>query len=345
MSDSHRPLLITSDPLLLDDVVRLAAAAGVEMLVREDVSASAWSRAPLVFVGDDALAAAARQSLPRRDSVVVVRRGSGLGRDDTPASTWQAAVALGAEHVAELPDAGRWVVDRLAESGDAPSSGGPVLSCVPGVGGAGATALAAILARESRGLLVDIDPYGPAIPVEGGVRWPDLAGTRGRIPPGSLRGALPSVHGAHVLTGTPEARFPVPEEALASVLESAARGFACTVVDTPRADADPTRVAWSRSDAVIVVIGPHPASAARVPALIDGIQEVCTRVLVVARTGSRDTGAWCVAEAAEWQVPTLPAFRHERVLAQGDHPFLTPRSTARRFARRVLEIIAPGALA
>ena len=343
MTDNARPLLITADPLLLDDVVRLAAAAGVEMTVHAEPAASAWSRAPLVFVGDDVLALAASRALPRRDCVVVVRRGNRLD-DPTPASTWQGAVALGAEHVAELPDAGRWVVDRLAESGDATATGGPVISCVPGVGGAGATTLAAVLAREGRGLLVDIDPYGPAIPVDGGVRWPDLADTRGRIPPGSLRTALPSVHGAHVLTGTADARYAVPGEALASVLESAARGFSCTVVDTPRCDSDASRIAWARSDAAVIVVGPHPATAARVPALIDGIQEVCTRVAVIARTGPRDSGLWCAAEAGQWQVQVLPAFRHDRFLAQGDHAFLTPRSTARRFAREILGLLAPGAL-
>ena len=345
MNDTLRPLLVTSDPLLLDDVVRLAAAAGVEMTVREELTASVWSRAPLVFVGDDVLGAAASRALPRRDSVIVIRRGSGRSDDRIPASTWQGAVALGAEHVAELPDAGRWVVDRLAESGDVTSSGGPVISCVPAVGGAGATTLAAILAREARGLLVDVDPYGPAIPVDGGVRWPDLTDTRGRIPPGSLRTALPRVHDTHVLTGTPDTRYAVPGDALASVLESGARGFACTIVDTPRCDGDATRIAWARSDAVLIVVGPHPACAARVPAVIDGIQEVCTRVLVIARTGPRDSGVWCAAEESQWHVPVLPPFRHDRTLAQGDHAFLTPRSTARRQARDILEALAPGTLA
>ena len=345
MTDTPRPLLITSDPLLLDDVIRLAASAGVEMTVRGEPTASTWTQAPLVFIGDDALTAAASRALPRRDSVIVVRRASGRSDEPTPASTWQGAVALGAEHVAELPDAGRWVVDRLAESGDVTSPGGPVISCVPAVGGAGATTLAAILAREARGLLVDIDPYGPAIPVDGGVRWPDLADTRGRIPPGSLRTALPRVHDTHVLTGTPDARYAVPADALASVLESGARGFACTVVDTPRCDGEATRIAWARSDAVLVVVGPHPAGAARVPAVVDGIQEVCARVLVIARTGPRDSGIWCVSEEAQWQVPVLPSFRHDRTLAQGDHAFLTPRSTARRYAREILALLAPGAQA
>lgn len=342
MPDAPRPLLITADPLLLDDVIRLAAAAGVELSVRDEPTVSSWSSAPLVLIGEDAVAAVAARSLPRRESVVVIRRADSVER--AGASTWQGAVALGAEHVAEIPEADRWIVDRLSQMDDDATHGGPVVSCVPGVGGAGASTLAAMLARETRGLLVDLDPYGAAIPVDGGVRWSDLAATRGRVPPASLRQALPTAHGAHVLTGSPDARFTIPEPALDSVLEAGARGFPCTVVDTPRGDGDPTRIAWSRSDLVIIVIGPHPSSAARVPALIEGIQEVCTQVAVVARTAPRDSGIWCVAEQAEWQVRVLPPIRHDRVLAQGDHAFLVPRSAGRRHTRALLAEVVPGVL-
>lgn len=342
MADSPRPVLITADPLLLDDVLRLATAAGLDMSVRDEPTVSTWSSAPLVFLGDDILPVAASRALPRRDAVIVIRRRD--GDDPAPSLTWQLAVAVGAEYVAELPDADRWVIDRLAETSDSTSDGGPVICCVPGVGGAGSSTLAALLARESRGLLVDVDPYGPPIPVDAGVRWSDLADTRGRIPPVSLRGALPSVHGVHVLTGTPGTRARVSVDALASVLEAGSRGFPCTVVDAPRGDGDITRAAWSRSDLVLIVVGPHPASAGRVAALIDGVQEVCTRVAVVPRTAPRDSGMWCLAEEAEWQVPVLPPLRHERSLAQGEHPYLAPRSAGRRHARAILDAVVPGVL-
>ena len=65
--------------------------------------------------------------------------------------------------MAELPDAGRWVVDRLAESGDVTSSGGPVISCVPAVGGAGATTLAAILATVRLTPAEAMRPEAPAV--------------------------------------------------------------------------------------------------------------------------------------------------------------------------------------
>lgn len=359
MAETPRPLLITADPLLLDDVIRLATAAGIDMTVHHDSTASAWATAPMVLVGDDVLASAAQRALPRRDSVIVVRRQGGLGDDSTqpdrgglavppgptdatPAETWRGAVAIGAEHVAVLPEANRWVVDRLSQVHDDATRGGPVISCVPAVGGAGASTLSALLAREARGLLVDIDPFGAAIPVDGGVRWPDLADTRGRIPPASLRNALPSVHGVHVLTGTPDERFTIHHDALGSVLEAGSRGFACTVVDTPRNDGDASRIAWSRSDVAVVVLGPHPSSAARAPALIDAVREVCVHVWVAARTAPRDLGSWALAAAQQWQVPLLPTLRYDRGLAQGEHPFFSPRATARRNARRILDELAPG---
>lgn len=342
MTDASRPLLITADPDLLDDVVRLAAVAGVDVTVRDQASLSAWSTAPVVLVGDDIADRAAAGSLPRREGVIVLRR-TPLHRDDpTPASTWQAAVALGAEHVASLPEAERWVVDRLAQLEDAESAGGPVISCVPAVGGAGASALAAIVAREAAGLLVDADPFGSAVPVQGGVRWPDLAATRGRIAPSALRSALPSVHGVHVLTGTPDARFHVPVDALISIVSAGSRGFPCTVVDTPRGDGEATRAAWSRSDLVVVVAGPHPSSAARVPAVLDAVREVCSHVVVIARTSPRDSGTWCAVEGPDWGTRVLPAFRHERPLASGDHAYLAPRSTGRPAARAILAAVAPG---
>ncbi|MGA0945290.1 MAG: septum site-determining protein Ssd [Candidatus Nanopelagicales bacterium] len=342
MMDSPRPLLVTGDPLLLDDVIRLATAAGIEVSVSVDVTSSAWSAAPLVLVGDDVLAHAVGRALPRRDSVIVVRRTGAHHDESIDTDVWRGAVAIGAEHVAELPHASRWVVDRLGQVGDRLADGGPVISCVPGVGGAGASTVAALLAREAGGLLVDLDPFGAAIPVEGGVRWPDLAETRGRIPPASLRSALPSVHGVHVLTGTPGERFAVPAAPLATVLEAGARGFPCTVVDTPRSDGDASHAAWSRSDIVVVVLGPQPASAPRALSVIDVVREVCTRVVVLARTAPRDSGMWCRVETDEWQVPFLPVLRHDRTLAQGDHVYLVPRATARRNSRDILAALVPG---
>jgi secretion/DNA translocation related CpaE-like protein len=337
MPDDTRPLLITSDPPLLDDLVRLSAAAGVEFTVMAHAAVSAWSTAPLVVVGADALPVTAARGLPRRDGVVVALRADPEG---TPADAWRAAVALGAEHVVELPQADRWMVDRLAEVSDALEDGGPVVSFVPAAGGSGASTMAALVAREAKGLLVDLDAYGLVAPVDAGLRWPDLSATRGRIPAASLRAALPQVHGVHVLTFAPDARGPVPAEALASVLDAGARGFRLTVVDTPRCSGEVARDGWARSDLVIVCVGPHAATAARAPGVIDAVREVCTDVAVVARTHPRDSGIWCDAAAREWDVRCLPPLGHDRALSAGEHPFFAPRSAARSWARRMVQEIA-----
>jgi hypothetical protein len=104
-----RPLLVTADPDLLDDVLRLAAVAGVEIEVAADAasSRSAWSSAPLVLAGVDLGESLSRAALRRRNAVVMV------SRDLDDARVWKLAVDVGAEHVAVLPDAEGWLVARL----------------------------------------------------------------------------------------------------------------------------------------------------------------------------------------------------------------------------------------
>ena len=106
------PLLVTADTDLLDDLLRLAAAGGCELEVAPDPAAARprYPAAPLVLIGTDQAPAALRAALPRRPRVVLVGRSSGYSDDP-----WQLAEALGAEHVAMLPTAEAWLVDRFAE--------------------------------------------------------------------------------------------------------------------------------------------------------------------------------------------------------------------------------------
>src|SRR6266498_897465 len=64
MSQSVRPLLLTAHPELLDDLLRLCAAAGVEPEVAPDAVAGrrSWLSAPLVVVGNDVAEALVRAS-------------------------------------------------------------------------------------------------------------------------------------------------------------------------------------------------------------------------------------------------------------------------------------------
>ena len=98
------PLLVTGDETLLDELLRLAAAAGVHARRWPATAAAALralgARAPLVLVGADLAAEVARLRPARRPGVHVV----GLGRRARRRCSAR-AVALGAESVAELPDA------------------------------------------------------------------------------------------------------------------------------------------------------------------------------------------------------------------------------------------------
>jgi len=63
---SERPLVVTADPDVLDDLLRLAATAGVDIDVAPDagVARRSWASAPFVVVGPDAVDRCARGRLP-----------------------------------------------------------------------------------------------------------------------------------------------------------------------------------------------------------------------------------------------------------------------------------------
>lgn len=75
MDVQHRPLLATADPLLLDDLLRLATAASTEVAVAHtlDRTLSLWPHAPLVVVGADLHALLRAADPPPGRHVVVTR--------------------------------------------------------------------------------------------------------------------------------------------------------------------------------------------------------------------------------------------------------------------------------
>ncbi|MGC1212194.1 MAG: septum site-determining protein minD, partial [Micromonospora sp.] len=135
----HRrlPLLVTADGDLLDELLRLAAAGGTEVELAADPAAARarWLPAPLVLVGSDQAQACLRARLPRRPWMVLVGRS---GQLDPGA---EIAELIGAEHVATLPAAEPWLVDRFTECGPDPASrvGARMIAVLGGRGGAGAS--------------------------------------------------------------------------------------------------------------------------------------------------------------------------------------------------------------
>lgn len=160
-------LVITGDRMLLDDLLRLCAAAGVTPDVARDATAGlrGWSAASVVLLGEDLAGPVAAQHPPRRDHVHVV--GPGPVGD----TVFRSALAAGAVDVVELPTAEAWLVEVLTDAVDAVHGGrggrARTIGVVAGSGGAGATtfacALAVVGAVTETAVLVDLDPLGPGV--------------------------------------------------------------------------------------------------------------------------------------------------------------------------------------
>ena len=262
------PLLITRDQSLLDELLRLAAAAGVTPEVASDGRAAlrGWARAPVVLLGADMAEDVARISPPRRPRVYVVSWTA------VPDEMFRVAVAVGAENVTQVARAEGWLTELLTDLGDAVPAEGVVVGVVGGSGGAGATTFACALgqmaARRGRAVVIDADPLGPGIDrVLGledrhGVRWDGLCQTTGRLSARALREALPRREDLGVLTwhaGEPAALQPF---AVREVLSAARRGHDLVVVDLPRAAGPLTDEVVARCDRLLVVAVPTVAGVA-----------------------------------------------------------------------------------
>ena len=155
---------VLGTPDVLDDLLRLAATAGVELTVAPDADAAAarraWEAAPFVVVAADAALGCAAAGLRRRSGVAL------LGDDLDDGSVWETAVHVGAEHVVFLPDAEGWLADRFADAAEGSGREGQLVAVVGGVlaGLAGAA-----LAMPDVTLL----PAPPEVPViDLGTAWP-----------------------------------------------------------------------------------------------------------------------------------------------------------------------------
>ena len=253
------PLVITRDEHLLDEALRLAAAAGVTPEVAGDAGAGlrSWLAAPVVLVGVDQAPALERLAPPRRPGVHLLTAG-GPGPE-----VYRLALALGAEDVVELPAAETWLVQALTDLADTSRARGLTLGVVGGCGGAGASVLAVALgqvaARGGPALVVDADPRGAGLDrLVGleevpGVHWDALQQTSGRLSARSLREALPRRDGLGVLTWGPGTACPLVALPVREALSAAQRGHDTVVLDLPRAGDALTEELVARCDQLVVV--------------------------------------------------------------------------------------------
>jgi secretion/DNA translocation related CpaE-like protein len=288
-STTNRPLLVTADPELLDDVLRLGAAAGVDVDVAHDAvgARSGWSSAALVLVGDDQSMAMGRASMRRRAGVVLVGRG-------VDGDIWKRAMGVGAEHVALLPEAEPWLIARMADAVDESAVRGLTISVVGGRGGAGASTLAAALAMTAmrggrRVMLVDADPYGGGADLlfggehAAGLRWSDIAGANGRIGGEELRAALPHVGELAVLSYDRGDPLDLRADAMTSVLAAAARVCDLVVADLPRHFDAAADVVLEASDLVLLVVPAEVRAVAAAARIASSVIALADDVRVVVR--------------------------------------------------------------
>jgi len=346
-----RPLLVSSDPDVLDDLLRLAATAGVEMDVAPDAVTArrSWSAAPFIVVAADAARSCVRGRLPRRDGVVL------LGDDLDDAGIWQRAVEVGAEHVVFLPDAERWLIDRLADAEEGPGPEGTLVAVVGGRGGAGATTLSCALAvtagRAGRStLLVDGDPLGGGIDLvfggeqDAGLRWRDLRATRGRVPAAELARALPQMNGLSVLSWDRADPGPVSVDAVRAVLAAGRRAHELVVVDLPRTPDDCTRAVLLSATTCLLVVPQEVRAAAAASRVAATIGLLCRDLRVVTR-GPSPSGLAGAQVAGALGLPLLAELRAEPgldvSLERGEPPVRRGRGPLSAVCERLLDELLP----
>ncbi|HEX6968849.1 MAG TPA: septum site-determining protein Ssd [Micromonosporaceae bacterium] len=346
------PLVLTSDDELLDDLLRLAAAGGTEVDVAPDPSAARprWAAAPVVMIGTDQAAACLRARLPRRPGVALVGRSGEVG------DSWELAELIGAEHVAVLPAAEPWLVDRF--TGAAPNTHdavGRVVAVIGGRGGAGASVLAGGLAVTAartglRTLLVDADPLGGGLDLVlgweqlEGMRWPALTQTHGRVDPPALVRALPSRGDLVVLSWDRGELLDLPVEAMAAAMDAGRRGRDLVVVDLPRQLGPAAVVALQGADQAFLVVPAELRATAAAIRVAAAVAQHCPDLSVIVRGPA--PGRLRAGEIAQaLGLPLAGTLRPEpelcRALERGEAPAATGRGPLAALCQRLVAELAP----
>jgi secretion/DNA translocation related CpaE-like protein len=287
----ERVLVMTADELLLDEILRLVAAAGCEADVARDVGQirARWRMAPLVLLGDDLLPAVARAGLPRRDGTLL------LCRRPPQQSAWSHAVDVGAAQVLTLPAAEGVVVEALTDAVETADAPGLLIGVVAGRGGAGASVLAAALSvtavRLGRSALaVDADPLGGGLDLvfgaenRSGLRWPELTEVSGRLSAVALHQALPSAYGVSILSHQRGRACDPGAEAMLAVARTGRRAGDVVVADLPRQFGAGSSALAGAAELVLVVVPAEVRACAAAARVVEALSLATATAHVVVRS-------------------------------------------------------------
>ena len=200
-----------------------------------------------------------------------------------------------------------------------------IIGVVGGSGGVGASVLtAAIAVRAAQAGLhpvcLDGDRLGGGLDVtlgveqEAGVRWPDLAGARGRIDGGELLRRLPSVDDVSVLSFDRARDVQLGAGTIEEVLRALSTAVDLVVVDLPRPDHEVFAALVPAVDAIVLLAGSGICDLAGASAIAEHLIRACPDVWLCLRTSGRGSHfADTVAGALD--LPLLAVIREEPSLA------------------------------
>ncbi|HNA98743.1 MAG TPA: septum site determining protein [Marmoricola sp.] len=346
MPAENEVLLVTIDESLSSEVLRLAAAAGVQprLITSAEEALASWGSGAAILVGADLAGACAALTPPRRPGVQVLTQGA------ANTSTYAAALALSAEGMVDLSLTPNWLLEILSNLGDTAGPPGLIVGILGGCGGAGAsvfaTALAQASSRSRTTLLIDADQLGTGIErILGqdslpGARWDALSGASGRLSGWSLRDSLPSWQQLSLLCFPNDQPVTLDPASVRRVLEAARRGFDLVVVDLPR-QLDPVSLeVLARSDQLLLVLPMTFAALAAGTRVSRRLPDSNLARQLIAR----GSGLVVPDEAAATMgLPLLAAMPNQRGLDEdiylGAGPLRRHRGPLNRTARAVVEAL------
>ena len=232
-----------------------------------------------------------------------------------------------------------------------------IIGVVGGSGGVGASVLTVAIAVRAalaglHPVCLDGDRLGGGLDVtlgieqERGVRWPDLAGARGRIDGPELLMRLPSVDGVSVLSFDRGRDVQLGAGIVEEVLHALSVAADLVVVDLPRPDHEVFGGLAPAVDAMVLLAASGVRDLAGASAIAGHLISACSDVWLCLRTsGNGSHFADMVAGALD--LPLLAVVREESSLAadvlHGIPPGSAPRGAMAAAADTVLAQCGAGA--